>query len=215
VWCKRYPWLKKRAKIPQPKAERRLQGVAFHELIHGLFELVHKTLTSTVRGQVVKTELWLPQNVSLDKTFYLRGVLDVLRRVEDGYIVQEEKYSDPPEPARDKELARYRSRVRESDKVQLDAYAFLAEKSGYTPIKSGVVLYRDLRPREIEVNPERIPPLIMEVRGLLISESLPEKPEGALCSWCGYQPLCYILPDKGGLTIQEVREGLRELKVKP
>jgi len=47
----------------------------------------------------------------------LKGRIDVLRKVESGYIIQEEKFKDPPKE----------ERVFSPDKLQVDAYAYLAE----------------------------------------------------------------------------------------
>jgi len=191
LWCQRYLWLKKKLGIKWVNQRARL-GTSFHVLVHGIYEQIKKSLAMDVPGKVIATELVLPKRASPEVVYGLAGRLDVLRKVTDGYIIQDEKYSPPPMD----------ERIHPSHKIQLDAYAFLVEKEGYAPVKSAVIVYEDMLPREIEPTPERVPDYIHKVNELLLNDILPKK--GERCSYCAFSPLCTILPDDGGLSANEI-----------
>ena len=157
--------------------------------MYSLTDFMFKTLNE-IPGDIVATEI----NLRRGK---LTGRIDVLRRTNEGYIVQEEKSSDPP-----------KSKIAwERDLLQVDAYAFLAEGSSkYSPVISGIIIYNDLRPREVELHPERAEEVLREVIWLLENNVLP-KVEGSSnkCVKCDYYPLCQILPQEGGLTVTEIK----------
>lgn len=148
-----------------------------------------KTL-NRIRGEIVGTEIEL-------KREGLSGRIDVLRKTEEGYIIQEEKSSNPP-----------KDRIPwESDLPQVDAYAFLAEGSSkYSPIISGIIIYNDLIPREVKPNPERAREVLRQGIWLLGSDVLPEaEGNSSKCAKCAYYPLCQVLPQEGGLKDTQVR----------
>ena len=94
----------------------------------------------------------------------------------------------------------------EGDKLQVNAYAYLALNCGFAPIKSLYVIYNDLRPRELKPEPETIPPLVDEVNVFLQStDTLPEVNDGNACKTCGYYPLCQVLPQGGGILIDHLK----------
>ena len=149
-----------------------------------------KTLNE-VSGEIVDTEIYLNR----DK---LTGKIDVLRKTEEGYIIQEEKSSDPPKG----------NVVWQSDLLQVDAYALLAEGSPrYSPVVGGVIIYNDLIPRNVKPNPERAKEILGKVIELLESDVLPEA-EGNIrkCVKCAYYPLCQVLPQKGGLGDTKIKK---------
>jgi len=192
LWCKRSLWLKKRLGIRTPTFASRRMGVEFHVLVHGMYEHIKKTLAFDIPGKIIGTELCLPKKASLNEVLGLVGRIDVLRQASDGFIVQDEKYSPPPED----------KRIHSSHKLQLDAYSFLIEKEGYVPVKSAIIIYKDLVPREVIPNPERVPEYIGMAEKVLQSDILPEKEDK--CAYCSYGPLCAILPEKGGLTTDQI-----------
>jgi len=189
-WCPRSLWLRHKLGIRRPAVYSR--GVAFHVLIHGMFEQVKRALASDIPGRIVATELILPSKASPDKVFGLTGRIDVLREERDGYIVQDEKYTSPPKTGR----------IYPGHKLQLDAYCFLAERDGYSPVKSAIIIYDDLRPREVAPDTERVPDIIMKVHDLLRNRYLP-KTSQSKCENCSYCPLCAILPESG-LTPEQI-----------
>lgn len=151
--------------------------------IHSLTDFMLKSL-SKVPGEIVDTEVYLERD-------RLSGKIDVLRKTEDGCIVQEEKTSDPPEG----------DGVWPNDLLQVDAYAFLAEANPkYSLIISGIIIYNDLKPREVKPNPERAKEVLEKVIKLLESDALPDAERNVnKCVSCAYYPLCQVLPQKGGL----------------
>ena len=157
--------------------------------IRSLTDLMLKTL-SRIGGEIVDTEIHLEREG-------LRGRIDVLRKVENGYIIQEEKTSDPPKG----EIAW------KSDLLQVDAYAFLAEGNPkYSPIIGGIIIYNDLRPRKVKPNPERAREFLEQVIWLLRSDILPEVEEKSnKCVKCDYYTLCQVLPHEGGLKATEIK----------
>lgn len=124
------------------------------------------------------------------------------------YVIQDEKFCAPPP----KSLGR----VYPEDKIQLDAYAYLAEGNGYRPLK-GIIIYNDLIPREVKLEPNRIPPLLKGVKRVYYSDLLPpltlsegDKFRGVedpikKCLNCHYYPLCQVLPEGGGVSMEEIR----------
>lgn len=156
--------------------------------IHSLTNFMCETLNG-ISGEIVDTEVFL-------KRENLCGKIDVIRKTDEGYIIQEEKSSDPPE----------NNIAWESDLLQVDAYAFLAEGSKYSPIIGGIIIYNDLKPREVEPNLERAREVLRQAIWLLENDVLPEA-EGNRnkCSKCAYYSLCQILPQEGGLTDTEIK----------
>lgn len=200
TFCKRKLWLSRKAKIESSKIDwnpivkyRVLRSITdlidSKSKIHSLTDFMFETLNE-IPGKIVDTELYL-------KREKLTGKIDVLRKTEEGYIIQEEKSSDPP-----------KGRIAwESDLLQVDAYAFLAEGSSkYSPIIGGIIVYNDLRPREVKPNPERAREVLRQVIWLLESDVLPEA-EGSSnkCGKCAYYPLCQVLPQEGGLKDTEIK----------
>ena len=200
TFCKRQLWLSRKAKIESGERDwdsivkyRVLRSitslVSSKSKIHSLTDFMFKTLNK-IRGEIVGTEIEL-------KREGLSGRIDALRKTEEGYIVQEEKTSDPP-----KDKIPW-----ESDLLQVDAYAFLAEGSSkYSPIIGGIIIYNDLKPIKVEPNPERARDIFYQVIWLLQSDVLP-KAEGNdnKCLKCAYYPLCQVLPKEGGLKDTEIR----------
>ena len=157
--------------------------------MHSLTDFMFKTLNE-LPGDIVATEIYLTRGK-------LTGRIDVLRKTDKGYIIQEEKSSNPPKG----------KRPWDDDLLQLDAYAFLAEGSSkYSPLISGIIIYNDLRPRQVTLHPERAEEVLREVIWLLGSDVLPEVKENSNnCVRCDYYPLCQLLPQKGGLTVTEIK----------
>lgn len=200
TYCKRKLWLSRKAGIQSGKRDLDSK-VKFHVLrsitslvdskakIHSLTDFMLKTL-SEVPGEIVNTEVYLEREK-------LSGKIDVLRKTEDGYIIQEEKSSDPPEG----------NGVWPNDLLQVDAYAFLAGANPkHSPIIGGIIIYNDLIPREVKPNPERAEEILGKVIRLLESDVLPEA-EGNInkCVSCAYYPLCQVLPQKGGLKDTQIK----------
>ena len=93
-----------------------------------------------------------------------------------------------------------------SDKLQVDAYAFLMENSGYTPLEYGIVLYNDLKPRKVKPEPAEAKELLDKVTKLLESKILPEGcNNNKKCLFCRYYSLCQVLPRKGGQTASIIK----------
>jgi CRISPR-associated protein Cas4 len=201
TFCKRKLWLSKKAKIRSSQRNwdpivkyRVLRSITnlvdSKDKIHSLTDFMLKTISETP-GEIVGTEVYLRREK-------LCGKIDVIRKTDEGYIIQEEKSSDPPKGRK----------VWERDWLQVDAYAFLAEGSHeYSPIIGGIIVYNDLRPREVKPNPERAEEVLRQVIWLLESDYLPEA-EGSSnkCGKCDYYPLCQVLPQEGGLTDTEIRK---------
>ena len=199
-WCSRSLWLKANG-IRMPNVNYCV-GRQFHALIHGVTNTIFTIYKQQLPGKIVDMEITL-------STDDLVGRIDILRVIEqDGekiYIIQDEKFKDPPKIGR----------VYPEDKVQIDAYAYLAEQNGYKPV-SGLILYNDLIPREVKPAPERIPEIIKRVKSILSSQYLPpielserDKSRNSQdpmekCQYCCYYPLCQILPPKGGITMREI-----------
>jgi len=191
-WCKRCLWIKKRLGVKAPTTTQMTKGTHFHLLVQGIHEQIKRSLALDIPGKIIGTEILLPQKASPKDVLELVGRLDVLRQARDGYIVQDEKYTAPPKD----------ERVYPSHKLQLDAYTFLVEKEGYTPVKSAIIIYEDLLPREVVPDPERVPDYVTRVKEILKRDLLPEK--GDKCEYCSFGPLCAILPEEGGLTVNQI-----------
>jgi CRISPR-associated protein Cas4 len=192
VWCERSVWIKRRLGIKTPKSKDKTEGLQFHLLIKGLYEQLKKAFNIDLPGRLIEAELLLPRNASSNEVFGLVGRLDALRQAAEGYVISDYKFTQPPRE----------ERVYPTHKVQLDAYAFLAEKDGYRPVKACYILYNDLIPREVAPETSRIPPLINKVEKVLTNDFLPRK--GEKCEYCGYSSLCAVLPENGGLTAGEI-----------
>ena len=198
-FCKRSLWLSRKAKIKSCEMDwdslvkyrvlRSMTNLVDSSKIHSLTDLMLKTLNKT-DGEIVGTEIYLEREG-------LSGKIDVLRKVDKGYIIQEEKTGEPP---KDKI-------VWEDDSLQVDAYAFLAEGNPkYSPIIGGIIVYNDLKPRKVKPNPENAIEVFREVMWLLGSDVLPEA-EGKenRCVKCNYYALCQVLPKEGGLKATDIR----------
>jgi len=196
VHCPRRLWIHK--KTQNKEIHDYSSGTDFHILLHSMIELLGRALKSNLSGKVVATDVPLSREIT-DKNVQLCGKIDVLRETEEGYIIQENKSSNPPKD----------ERVRYQDKIQVDAYAFLMEgdkRYKNKPIKSGVILYNDLLPREIKPEPIVVEKILDEIRKTLESDRLPEIKHNTKCYFCYYSPLCKILPREGGLTLSQIRE---------
>jgi len=206
-WCPRSLWLKANG-IKTPNVNYSV-GRQFHALIHGITNTIFSIYKQQLPGKIVDMELTLSAED-------LTGRIDILRLVERGeeriYIIQDEKFKDPPKFGR----------VYPEDKVQIDAYAYLAESNGFKPI-IGLIIYNDLIPREVKPVPEKIPEILRKIREIMSNEFLPplelsesdkfkNSPDPReKCRYCYYYPLCQILPEKGGIKISDVLS-LRTLK---
>lgn len=82
---------------------------------------------------------------------------------------------------------------------QMDGYAYLAEASGYRPVRDAVLIFfetakgealargrMDLRitPQPLPTNPGRVPDLLRKARDIITQEKPPEA--DADCEWCGW-----------------------------
>ena len=162
-----------------------------------MLDLLSRALKADLSGRVVATEVRLSREVG--EELYLSGKIDVLRWTKEGYIIQEDKSSNPPKDRR----------VRHEDQLQVDAYAFLMEgdeRYKNIPIKSGVILYNDLRPIEIKPEPARIPKILEKMKATLELDSLPPARPNTRCFYCYYSPLCQALPKEGGLSARQILE---------
>jgi CRISPR-associated protein Cas4 len=196
VHCPRRLWIHK--KTQNKEIRDYASGTDYHTLLHSMIDLLGRALKSNLSGKVVDTDVLLSRELT-DKNIHLCGKIDVLRETEEGYIIQENKSSNPPKD----------ERVRYQDKIQVDAYAFLMEgdkRYKDTPIKSGVILYNDLLPREIKPEPALVEKILDEIKMTLESDLLPEIKTKTKCYFCYYSPLCKILPKEGGLTLSQIRE---------
>jgi len=200
TFCKRKLWLLKRARIEG--GERDWDSVVKFRLlclitsilrskikIHSLTDFMLKALRE-MPGEIVGTEVSLRRGE-------LFGRIDVLRKTKDGFIIQEEKTSDPPDG----------DGVWPHDAFQIDAYAFLAETNNrYMPVINGIIIYNDLKPRKVKPNPKRAKAILEQVIILLEKDILPEAEANInKCTSCPYYPLCQILPPEGGLKETEIK----------
>lgn len=199
-YCRRKLWLSRKARISCGKRDwgptvkyRVLRSITnlvdSKKEMHSLTDFMFKTLNE-LPGDIVATEIPLTRGK-------LAGRIDVLRKTNEGYIIQEEKSSYPPKD----EIAW------DDDLLQIDAYAFLAEGSPeYSPVIGGIIVYNDLEKRKVTPHPERAEEILKEVIWLLENDVLPEvKGSSNNCVRCDYYPLCQLLPQKGGLTVTEIK----------
>ncbi|MCW3985298.1 MAG: CRISPR-associated protein Cas4 [Candidatus Bathyarchaeota archaeon] len=199
-YCKRKVWLLRKAKIQT--GERDWNSIVKYRLIrsisnlvdskdkiHSLTDFMYETLHE-VPGEIVDTEIYLGREK-------LSGRIDVIRKTEEGYIIQEEKSSDPP----------MGDGVWPDHLLQVSAYAFLAGGgSRYSPIVGAIIIYNDLKPRKVKPNPEKAKDVLEKVIHLLESNILPKAEENAKkCRKCNYYPLCQILPQEGELEDAEIK----------
>jgi CRISPR/Cas system-associated exonuclease Cas4 (RecB family) len=202
-WCGRGFWLSKKARISLPNVGYSA-GRRFHTTVHGISELILQAYKAQIPGRIVGTEVELSRGD-------LRGRIDLIREIvedgEKGYLIQDEKFTDPPR----------RLRVWPEDKIQIDAYAYLAEDSKFSPVRRAVIMYNDLIPREVMPAPQRIPEFVEKVKGILESDAIP--PRGLWerdkamntrdifekCRICGYYPLCQVLPVRTRISLEEIR----------
>lgn len=195
--CPRRLWLRRKTRI------ERVQGLfsagrRFHHILHSTIDLLSRALKADLPAELVGTDVFVNRK-ALGTDIYLCGKIDVLRKTKEGYIIQENKSSNPPKDRR----------IRPGDKLQLDAYAFLIEgdeRYRNTPIKSGVILYNDLTPREVKLEPSNVEGVLEKVKRTLDCKKLPEAKPNTNCGFCYYYPLCQVLPKKGGLTVNQIKE---------
>jgi CRISPR-associated protein Cas4 len=208
-YCQRRPWLGKIVGIKQNRSDLSPR-LKFHVLssiinflqstteLHSITDFMFKAIKK-IPGEIVDTEVFLTRE-------NLCGKIDVVRKTQDGYIVQEEKSSDPPESKG------WSGEVYPCDKLQVDAYAFLMEDSKYTPLKYGIVLYNDLKPRRVKPEPAEAKMILDKVTKLLESDRLPDGCNNDnRCQYCGYYPLCQVLPMKGGNPTTSEMKALPEI----
>jgi len=157
--------------------------------IRSLTDFMLKTINRP-EGKIVGTEVYLTRD-------NLCGKIDVLRKVKNGYIIQEEKTKDPPEG----------KGVWKDAKLQVDAYAFLAEGNNFSPVISGIIIYNDLKPRKVKPNPRNAENILNEVMWLLdFKDVLPKENDNKnTCKKCSYYALCQVLPPEGGLKATDIR----------
>lgn len=203
-FCKRKLWLSRKARIES--GERDWDSPA---KLH-LLRLILNRINSRVKVQSRTTFMLEAINIAPQEIVgteislrrgKLTGRIDVLRKTEDGFIIQEEKTSDPPNDGG----------VWPGDQIQVDAYAFLAEaNSKYSPMKRGIIIYNDLVPREVSLNPKRVEGLLDQASRLLENDCLPEAGTNIKkCVKCSYYPLCQVLPREGGLTEDDLKNTFR------
>ncbi|MDH5733950.1 MAG: CRISPR-associated protein Cas4 [Candidatus Bathyarchaeota archaeon] len=193
--CPRRLWLNKKTQIKENSDYS--TGRKYHTLLRTMLDLLSRALKADLSGRVVATEVRLSREIGTE--IYLSGKIDVLRWTKEGYIIQENKSSNPPKD----------QRVRHADQLQVDAYAFLMEgdeRYKDVPIKSGVILYNDLRPIEIKPEPAHIPKILERMKDTLKLGSLPEIRPNTRCLYCYYSPLCQVLPREGGLSARQIHE---------
>lgn len=197
-FCKRSLWLSEKAKIENCEMNwdslvkyrvlRSMANIVDSNRIQSLTDLMLKTLNKTNR-QLVRTEIELERDG-------LKGRIDVLWKAENGYVVQEEKTRDPP-----KDKTPF-----DGDILQVDAYAFLAEGNGFSPVVCGVVIYNDLKPMKVKPNPNHAVEVLREMIWLLENDDLPkEKGNKNICKKCSYYALCQVLPKEGGVTASNIK----------
>jgi len=187
IRCRRIPWFSRKIGIKKPNVGFR-EGVKFHLLTHSLAEHIHKVFSLSLPGKLVDTEVTLVRG-------NLIGRVDIIRRVESGYIIQDEKFKDPPREGR----------VYLEDKLQLDAYAYLDEASPYRPLVCGIIIYNDLIPREVKLEAWRAKETLDDLMNLLKSDRLPNIKYNIKCQSCHYYPLCQVLPEVGGPTANTIK----------
>ena len=200
TFCKRKLWLSRKARIES--GERDWDSIVKYRVlrsitnlvnskskIHSLTDLMLKTLNK-IRGEIVGTEIDLERGG-------LRGRIDVIRKVENGYIIQEEKTGEPPKDRM----------AWDNDILQVDAYAFLAEGNNYSPVVGGIIVYNDLKPRKVKPNPKNAMQVLNQVIWLLdFEDALPEENDNKnTCKKCSHYALCQVLPSEGGLKATEIR----------
>lgn len=198
IWCPRIPWFKSLG-VQTSSSHNTRKGMYIHKTIEDLFNQIKSMLSLQIPGKIIGTEIYLPRNKRSEDTLGLVGRIDVLRQTSEGFIVQELKSCDPP----------MKGWIYETHRVQLNAYAYLAEVDGFSPIICGVIIYRDLIPREVEPDIDSVPNLIQRYYKLKESYVMPQgKYEN--CQYCSYRPLCSILPRKAKITKEQLLS-LREL----
>lgn len=157
--------------------------------IRSLTDFMLKTINKP-EGKIVRTQVYLTRD-------NLCGKIDVLRKVKNGYIIQEEKTGDPP-----KDKIAW-----DDDILQVDAYAFLAEGTKYSPVVGGIIIYNDLETRKVKPNPKNAMQVLNQMIWLLDFEDvLPEQNDNKnTCKKCSHYALCQVLPPEGGLKATEIR----------
>lgn len=193
--CPRRLWLHKKTQIKENTDYS--TGRKYHTLLHTMLDLLSRALKADLSGTVVATEVRLGREVG--KEIHLSGKIDVLRWTKEGYIIQENKSSNPPKERR----------VRHEDQLQVDVYAFLMEgdeRYKDAPIKSGVILYNDLRPIEVKPEPVRVPKILAKMKAILELDNLPQVRPNTRCFYCYYSPLCQVLPKEGGPSARQIHE---------
>lgn len=196
--CPRRLWIRRKTHIKQDQGLSFSSGRRFHSILHSMIDLLSRALKADLPAKLIGTEIYLRREI-VGADICLRGKIDVLRKTEEGYIIQENKSSDPP---------RERG-IRLKDKLQLDAYAFLIEgdeRYNDVPIKSGVILYNDLIPRVVKLESYNVEGMLENVKRILNCKTLPEAKPNTNCTFCYYHPLCQVLPKKGGLTANQIKE---------
>ena len=203
-FCKRKLWLSRRARIES--GERDWDSPAKLHLLRLIFNRINSRVKVQSRTAFMLEAINIaPQEIVGTEISLRRGKLsgriDVLRKTEDGFIIQEEKTSDPPKD----------DGVWPGEQIQVDAYAFLAEVyDKYSPVKGGIIIYNDLVPREVRPNAERVEGLLDGVLKLLENDCLPQAQANInKCVSCSYYPLCQILPRDGGLTEDDLKNTFR------
>jgi CRISPR/Cas system-associated exonuclease Cas4 (RecB family) len=206
--CPRNLWLK-RVGIPIPNTSIFAVGRNFHSMIHDISVQISRAYSYPMLGKVIAVE----------KTVRYRdltGRIDIIRQTKDnGYIVQDEKFKNPPS----------QFYVWPEDELQVNAYIYLAERNEYgerggpptqfKPIEAGVVMYKDLKPREINLDPlstvkwlrqakavlsrKTLPPFQLSERDRRLAEESQKK-----CEVCLYRPLCKVLPERGAITAEQL-----------
>lgn len=203
-FCKRKLWLSRKARIES--GERDWDSPAKLHVLRLIFNRINSTVKVQSRTaflleainvapeEIVGTEISLRRGK-------LSGRIDVLRKRGNGFIIQEEKASNPPND----------EGVWPSEQIQVDAYAFLAEAyKEYSPVTGGIIIYNDLVPRQVRPNPKRVEGLLDGVLKLLENDCLPDAQVNInKCVSCSYYPLCQVLPREGGLTEGELKNTFR------
>ncbi len=90
---------------------------------------------------------------------------------------------------------------------QMDGYAYLAEASGYKPVKDAVLVFFEpvkgealdrgqvefrITPQPLWTNPKRVPALLLQAREILERKEPPRA--GPECEWCGWMGRAGGLP---------------------
>lgn len=183
--CKRRLWLSKKAKIRKPNIGT--QGRKFRSFVRDIFEQMGSSWEREgIPGRIVGTEVELEHGG-------LTGRIDFLRKTENGFVIHEERYLEPPAEG-----------VYENDRLELNACAYLAQNCGYAPVMALYVVYDDQKPREMKPETEAIPGLVEEIETFIkITKLLPPAPEEEKCMVCIYYPLCQMLPKTGRMRLPE------------